>query len=253
MPVHLTRTHDAAVARLVIDAPPGNVIDAEVIAGFRNHLATLRDDPALKLIVISGQGKHFSFGASVPEHLPGAVDQMLPAFHDLFRDLEATGVPTAAVVTRQCLGGGAELASWCGMVFCDPATRIGCPEIHLAVFPPIAALSWRWRLGGARATRLVLEGAVVDGQRAVDLGLADVLDANPEQAMEAWFDANLAPRSPVAIRHAWRACRAPLARSLDEELPALERQYLDELMAHPDPVEGLGAFLEKRAPVWRAL
>ena len=57
-------------------------------------------------------------------------------------------------------------------------------------------------------------------------------------------------RSPVALRYGVRAARLPLRRALQEDLPQLERMYLDELMAESDAVEGLRAFMEKREPHW---
>lgn len=241
--------YDDQVEHLLLDHPKGNVLDADLVGALRERIAGLAR-PALKLVVIEGAGRHFSFGASVPEHLPGRVDAMLSGFHGLFRDLEGLGVPTAAVVRGQCLGGGFELATWCGRVFCDASARFAVPEVKLGVFPPIAALGLRWRVGGANATRLVITGETVDGAAAVAMGLADVLDPAPDRAWQAWFEEHLLPHSAVAVRAAWRATRRPMRCALDEDLPALERAYLDDLMACADPVEGLQAFLDRRPPQW---
>lgn len=250
MPVRTETLFDGAVERLIFDASPGNVLDGEMVRAIRFELQRLEDRRELRLVVFEGAGRHFSFGASVEEHLPGRVVTMLRHFHDMFRDLESLQVPTAAVVRGQCLGGGFELATWCGQVFCDPTAVFAVPEIELAVFPPIAAISLPWRIGGSRATRMIITGERVDGRRAADLGLADICDDDPEAALFAWYESSLARMSPSALRIAWSAARMPMARALTKELDELERLYLIKLMALRDPAEGLSAFIEKRAPVW---
>jgi cyclohexa-1,5-dienecarbonyl-CoA hydratase len=101
--------HDNAVLRLTLDDPPGNVLDSEMVSSLREAVVAARGIPELKLLVFDGSGKHFSFGASVEEHLPEQVEAMLQGFHGFFRDLMETDIPTLALVHGQCLGGGLEL------------------------------------------------------------------------------------------------------------------------------------------------
>ncbi|MBI2571641.1 MAG: enoyl-CoA hydratase/isomerase family protein [Candidatus Schekmanbacteria bacterium] len=242
---------DGQLERLILNRPKGNVLDLEMIAELGARLDSLHPvRPELKAVMLEGAGGHFSFGASVEQHLPASVGKLLPAFHNLFRQLEALSVPSVAVVRGQCLGGGFELALWCGWIFCDPSARFAVPEIKLAVFPPIAAAALPWRIGGARATDLILTGRAITGSEAVSLGLAASCTDDPEAAFQTWFAASLAPLSPLAVKLAWRASRRPLAAALAHDVPELEALYLDELMRHADPVEGLTAFLERRAPRW---
>ncbi len=249
-PLRQERAHGDAVVRLILDRPKANVLDMEMVRALRGAIAGLRDDAGLKLVVFEGSGPHFSFGASVPEHLPGRVESMLPDFHQLFVELEALGVPTAAAVRGQCLGGAAELVLWAGRVVLHPGARIGVPEVTLGVFPPIAALGLRWRVSGARATEMVVTGDPLSAEAALATGLADAIDDDPRAAVDRWYSAHLSGLSAVAVRFAWRAARAPMRRALAEDLPQLERLYLQELMACHDPVEGLTAFVEKRTPTW---
>ena len=251
-PIRCTSERSGQIQRIVLDRPKGNVIDLEMIAAIRSRLAELAADPGpTRLLVFEGTGEHFSFGASVPEHLPGRVEGMLPAFHGLFRDLEALGVPTAALVRGQCLGGAFELALWCGVIFCEPSARFGLPETKLGVFPPLAAIALPWRVPGARASQMILSGDTYDAQGAVAWGLVDRCTADAGPALLQWFDERLTGKSAVAVRMAWRSSRRLLSRALAIDLPELERLYLEELMAHRDPVEGLTAFLERRQPVWK--
>jgi cyclohexa-1,5-dienecarbonyl-CoA hydratase len=206
---------------------------------------------SLKLLVFEGAGANFSFGASIDEHLPEPMTKLLPSFHALFDELEAIEVPTAAVVRGQCLGGGMELAATCGRVICEPGAQFGLPEVKLGVFPPVAALLLPWRTGGARATDLILGGESVDAETAVTLGIADRCVPDAEAELQRWFEAELAPRSAIALRFAWRAARRTIRRALSDELPEIERMYLKDLMSYADPEEGIRSFLEKRPPVWK--
>jgi len=249
-PVRVEPLYCGAVQRVVLARPPANLLDSEMIEAVGLTLSGLGELPGLRLLVFEGEGRHFGFGASISEHLPGQVEAMLPRFHALFTLLEELAIPTAAIVRGQCLGGACELATWCGTVFCEPTATLGFPEVTVGAFPPIAALGLRWRMTGAMATELVLTGRTVSGVQAVALGLADHCDHAPENAWRRWYEASLAPRSPAVLRLAWKAVRRPQRLALEHDLPALERVYLEELVPHPDATEGLEAFLEKRPPQW---
>src|SRR5262249_51685556 len=121
--------HEGAVHRVVLSRPPGNVIDTAMVTALRDEVRALRPDPdhpsPLKLVVFDAEGANFSYGASVHEHAPDLIMKLLPSFHAFFRELEDIGVPTAAVVRGNCLGGGLELVIACGRVFAEPAARFG--------------------------------------------------------------------------------------------------------------------------------
>lgn len=250
-PIRTASESSGQLERILLDRPKGNVLDAEMIGAITARVDALaRNLGPLKLLVFEGSGAHFSFGASVEEHLPEKIGEVLPRFHALFRRIEALSVPTAAVVRGQCLGGGFELALWCGMVFCEPSARFGVPEIKLGVFPPVAALALPWRVSGARAVQIVLSGDAIEGEEAARLGIADRCDDDAEAVMRGWFAAELAGKSAVAVRAAWKAARRPLAERFETRIGELEKLYLEDLMSRRDPAEGIRAFLEKRAPIW---
>ena len=250
-PIRCSTEHSGQLERIVLDRPKGNILDCEMLAAIRSRVEELADSPGpVKLLVFEGAGKHFSFGASVEEHLPGRVEAMLSQFHRLFLDLERLSVPTAAIVRGQCLGGGFELALWCGYLLCEPSARFGVPETKLGVFPPIAALALPWRVPGARSTQLILSGESLEGAEAARLGIADVCSEDAEAALQELFESKLAGKSAVALRAAYRASRRLLTDGLKNDIWSLEKFYLTELMAYRDPVEGISAFLERRPPVW---
>jgi cyclohexa-1,5-dienecarbonyl-CoA hydratase len=234
--------------------PKANVLDAELVAALDATFAELArpapGQPALRGVLLDAEGPHFSFGASVAEHLPERFEGMLRGFHALvLRLLEAT-VPVLVAIRGQCLGGGLELASAGGVLFAGRDAKLGQPEIVLGVFAPVASCLLPERIGPAAAEELLLSGRSVDAEEALRLGLVHAVADDPEAAAFAWFDAHLATKSASSLAHAVRAVRSGLAERVRTKLAALERQYATELMASRDAVEGLTAFLEKRPARW---
>jgi cyclohexa-1,5-dienecarbonyl-CoA hydratase len=245
------RGYGGTVAYLTLSAPPGNVIDREMMGSLRTALGALHADPHLHLIVIEGQGDHFSFGVSIEEHRPEAVRAMLADFHGLFRDLLDQDVPLLALVRGRCLGGGLELAAFCDWLFAVEGAALGQPEIRLGVFAPLASILLPWRMGG-RALDLLLTGRPVTPTEGQALGLVDrVLPvATTAGELDRWIAEHVLPWSASSLRLARRAARHALNERIRAELPALERLYLDDLMSTHDAAEGIEAFLRKRPPSW---
>jgi len=234
--------------RVVLDAPKANVLDSAMMGSIHRVLDEAKGRSGLKLLWFSGAGDHFSFGASVPEHVRDRAPAMLKAFHGLFFKLADLAVVTAATVRGRCLGGGMELATFCHRVVAHPSAVLGQPEIQLAVLPPVASLILPSRIGQARADDLVLTGRSVAAAEALAMGLIDEVAEDPDAALTAWAERELVPKSAAALRYAVRAARWRFNQTLRTELPAVEKAYLEELMATHDANEGLAAFLEKRPP-----
>jgi cyclohexa-1,5-dienecarbonyl-CoA hydratase len=211
-----------------------------------------RSAVGLKAIVLEGSGGHFSFGASVQEHLPDQVQAMLAELRQLVLRMLDSHVVVLAAVKGQCLGGGLELAGVCHRVFASRDAKFGQPEIALGVFAPIASIVLPERIGRAHGEDLCLTGRVVTADEALRMGLADeIAEGDPADAALAWARTHFAARSAASLRMAVKAVRADLTARIRVELPALEAMYLDELMATHDAHEGLRAFLDKRPPAWR--
>ena len=237
------------VLRLVLDTPPGNVLDAAMVSALRDVVNGARSRPT-RAVILEGAGDHFSFGASIQEHLPGHVRSMLRGFHGLFRDLIALQRPLIAAVRGRCLGGGLELAAFCHRVFAHSAAVLGQPEIRLAVLAPAASIVLPRRVGQAAADHLLLTGATVDANEASRIGLVDEIEDDPSSAALAYAQRSFGTMSIPALALAVHAARSELHAAFLEHIDRLETLYLDELMALSDPEEGLRAFLEKRRPVW---
>jgi cyclohexa-1,5-dienecarbonyl-CoA hydratase len=248
--VTVRHEHGGQLARLILDAPKANILDSEMLRALIGALEDAESAPAVKLVVLEGAAKHFSFGASVEEHRAAPSRKMIPLFGRLFRTLIETRLPLLAAVRGQCLGGGMELACFCHWVFAEPEARFGQPEIHLGVFPPVAALVLPLLVGQAAADDLCLTGRTITAEQARELGLVHTLSADLESAVQDFFHAHIEPRSAAALRLTARASRYLFNTAFCQNWAELERIYLDELMETADANEGIAAFLEKRQPNW---
>ena len=175
---------------------------------------------------------------------------MLKKLHALITQMLEYPVPIIAAVHGQCLGGGLELACASGLIIAAPDTRLGQPEISLAVFAPAASCLLPERIGQSQAEMMLLSGQSVDAEMARQTGLVDEISDEPTEAALAWIDANIIGKSASSLRIAISAARHDYIARIREKLQAVEAMYLDELMKTNDAVEGLNAFLEKRKPVW---
>lgn len=245
---------DGAVLKITLNSPKANILEAAMLGDIACALAGLSNEKDLKLLVFEGEGKHFSFGASVPEHTKGNAAMMLKAFHKVFYDLARLSIPTMAIVRGQCLGGGMELALFCNFIVADGTAMFGQPEIILGVFPPPASVMLPRKVGQTYADDLVLTGRSIDATEAKRIGLLTVLAEEETDAWEAaqkWIERHILPKSAESLRIANAAVRRDFFRAIREDLPWMEGLYLKELMESQDANEGIKAFMEKRKPVWK--
>lgn len=249
-PLRVRETASGRLLQLTLDRPKANLIDAAMIAALEAALGGNLDRPEIGAVLIDAEGPHFSFGASVEEHLPGQCAGMLRGLHGLIRRMLDSPVPILVAVQGQCLGGGLELALAGHLLFAAPDAALGQPEMKLGVFAPAASCLLPELIGPQRAFDLLLSGRSISGAEAVAMGLALQSADPPSQAALAYFAEQLEPKSSASIRHAVRAARAGFAARVKERLAAVERQYLDELMGTQDAVEGLQAFIAKRKARW---
>jgi cyclohexa-1,5-dienecarbonyl-CoA hydratase len=249
-PIKTWVDRDGALLRVRLATPKANIVDAAMIAALHEALVEHRERRGLRALLLDAEGPHFSFGASVEEHLADRCAAMLAALHALLIAMVEFPVPILAAVRGQCLGGGLEVALAAGPIFATPEAQFGQPELKLGVFAPAASCLLTYRINQVDAEDLLFSGRSVSGEEAKAMGLVYALAADPEAAAIAYFEAHLAPKSAAALTCAVAAVRAPLIRTLRHRLAEVEALYLDRLMKTHDANEGLAAFLAKRAPTW---
>ena len=251
-PVSVAFDAQQARAAFTLFHPKGNIVTADMVRSLRSALEGLGENPHLKLITIEGAGKDFSFGASIPEHAPEQIGQVLPDMHALIYDLLDAPAPTAALVRGRCFGGGFELALACDFIVAEEDASFALPEMALGVFAPAASVLLPARVGLAQAGPSLLMGATVTAAEWHARGLVHQLAApgGLSAAVDEWFARTMAPRSAAALRHGVAAMRMALQAHVRTVLPEIERLYLHDLMRTHDAVEGIAAFMAKRPPAW---
>lgn len=251
--VKINFTHNNAVARIILDDGKGNILDQLMMSELQETFVSFRENNNLKLIVFEGEGKNFSFGASVEEHKKEYAADMLYSFHKLFYSLIDLSIPTLAKLSGQCLGGGMELALMCNFIFADKTLKLGQPEIIIGVFPPPASVILPLKIGLARAEDLLITGKTISATEAKENGLVNEIFENKDElelGINTWIEQFIIPKSASSLRFAVKAARHNFNQTLLNLLPQLENIYVNQLMETNDANEGINSFVEKRKPVW---
>ena len=240
------------LARILLSNPPVNVIDLAMMEELGRSISEIEADRGISVVVISGSGRGFSAGVDVAAHTPDKVEEMLAKFHGVIRSLADSRKVTMAAVQGACLGGGAELAMVCDLVYTTESANWGFPEIKLGCYPPVAVTALAALVGQKRAADMILTGRTLSGIEAAEIGLANravpaaQLDAEVAECVD-----RVSKLSPAALAVTKKAIYAWDAIHFDKGLARAEKIYLEELMKVEDSREGINAFLQKREPRWQ--
>jgi cyclohexa-1,5-dienecarbonyl-CoA hydratase len=240
----------SGLARITLDRPPVNVLTTAMMRDLAAALRRVAADETVRVVRLDAEGKTFSAGVDVGDHLGDLLPSMMASLGDLFVAFASVPQPVVAVVQGAALGGGLEVVLGCDLVVASEKATFGQPEIKLGVFAPAASCLLPPRIGQAAAEDLLLSGRSVDAQEALALGLVTAIADDPQAAALDWFDRHLADKSASSLALALAAVRAARAAEIRRRLRDLEALYLDRLMKTRDANEGLNAFLAKRAPKW---
>jgi cyclohexa-1,5-dienecarbonyl-CoA hydratase len=241
----------SSIARVKLINSPLNVIDLHMTREIQRALIDLEARREVSVVLFEGDAGAFSAGVDIKAHLPEQIHEMLTGFHAVIRAIVSSRKVTIAAVRGICLGGGAELAAVCDMVYTARDATWGFPEIKLACYPPVATVALPALVGQKRAAELILTGRQFSGDEAVAIGLAnrsaqtEELDVLVQETLD-----QLQQLSPTALAHAKKALYAWDAVHFDKGLARAEKIYLEELISTADAREGIIAFLDKRTPKW---
>jgi enoyl-CoA hydratase len=248
-------TVEDKVAVLVLDHPPVNAFNPQTLKELGEALDELNDNPAVKVIVITGGGQ-LAFAAGADVGVIGAIVKsrnlaegaaMIELGQAVFNKIENSNKPVIAAINGVCLGGGLELAMACHMRICGDRVRLGQPEINLGIIPGWGGTQRLARIvGPAKATEMILTGDQITAQQAMQLRLVNMVVPGGEVMRQAkGLAAKIANKSAVSVAAALAAIRAGLDADLADGLAA-ERKQFDIVTASADALEGVSAFLEKR-------
>ena len=245
-----------AIALVTISNPPVNALSAQVFAELAAALDELCRRRDVGAVIITGAGERaFVAGADVTQF--PSLDGVSGADFSrrgqgVFDKIEELPVVSIAAVNGAALGGGCELALVCDLRVAAENAVFGQPEVNLGVMPGYGGTQRLPRLIGAGlAKELIFTGDPVSAQEAYRIGLVNRVAPRGQAVEEA---RNLArkilSRAPIGVRVAKQCINRGLQTSLREGL-ALEAAAFGGLFETEDAKEGVKAFLEKRAPVFR--
>ncbi len=233
-----------------------NALDARTVEELVEAVETVRRDPAVRALVLTGAGdKAFVAGADI-----AAMSTMTPVQARRFADmghrlgaaLEGLEIPTVAAVNGFALGGGCELAMACDLVYASEKARFGQPEVNLGLIPGFGGTQrLSRRVGLMRAKEMVFTGDFYDARKSMEMGL--VLEVLPPDKLLEHAVAQarkIASKGPVAVAQAKRA----LERGADADLRTgaeVEIQAFAVCFGTEDAREGMKAFLEKRPAAFK--
>lgn len=239
------------LGRIVLSHPPLNILTRDVLAGVRRKLDRLAGEPSLRALLLSAEGKHFSAGADVGEHLPPDYRELIPEFIQTVADLISFPLPVVAAVQGRCLGGGFELAMGADIIVAAEGASFGQPEILLGVLPPAACAILPRLCSPGLAAELVLGGDPLSAHEAQREGLVRRVVPESELEETAMDIARKMTRHSAATLRIGKRMLAGDPGAVREALDRAGSLYIDELMETHDAREGLHAFMEKRRPEWK--
>lgn len=236
-------------ARITLNNPPLNVIDIPMMEELRAALEQIETRPEISVIVFAGSEQAFSSGVNIADHTPDKVRGMLTDFHSVIRSVVGSSKLTIASVRRHCLGGGAELALVCDLIYASPDSVWGFPEIKLACYAPVASVALSAIVGQKLTAELLLTGRTLTGEEALAAGLVNAVADDPEMLVAECVQ-RVSQLSPAGLRIAKKALYAWDSMHFEKGLARAEQIYMDELMKTADAQEGVAAFMERRRPKW---
>lgn len=249
---HIEVGFQDGLGTITFNRPPVNVLNIAMMGEINEVLTSWQGKKDLKVVLFRAQGKCFSAGVDVGEHMGDLAPKMIEAFHLIFRLMEGLGVVTVSSVYGSCLGGGCEVAIFSDLVIASEDAKFGQPEIVVGVFPPIAAQMLPRIIGRKAAMELILSGRIISATEALQMGVVNkvVKKEDLEKETEAFLKPYLGLSAEV-LRLTKKAVVKGLRDDMEPSLQVIEKIYLEELMKTHDAQEGLKAFLEKRKPAWK--
>ena len=256
MPVRY-EVDDLGAAFVTLDSPETrNALSDVLLDELLDALGRARNDDDVRVVVLgSSHERVFSAGGDL-KAFAGEVPTIakyagLDRFPRLFSAIGGLGKPVICAAGGDVLAGAFGLALACDLVIAREGVRFGCPEIDVGVFPfMISALIYR-NVPRMKANELMMLGRPIDAVEAARLDIVNAVVPGEEfeETVRSWAHA-VAAKSPLLMKLGKDAIDATRDMSLPEALSAL-RSQLALALSTEDVVEGVTAFREKRAPVWR--
>lgn len=236
-----------------------NALSPDLVTTLDAALKAADEDKGVRVVVITGAGvgdkQAFCAGGDLGGGLTGDgfFEQHLArgSFAELLLTMRRLKTPTVAAVNGLALGGGFGIVLACDLAVAADDARLGTPEVKRGLFPMMIAALIDEVMPKKAAMELMLTGGEVSGSRAVDLGIVNQVVARADvAAAAATLAKKVASMSPAVLALGKRAIHLQRDMPFEQKLMFLRDQLTLNLQLE-DAAEGIGAFLEKRDPVWK--
>jgi len=244
------------IGYITINRPQAmNALNTDVLKELKDVLGTIEADDAVKAVIVTGEGKAFVAGADIAQMSKlNAVEgrAMMAAGHEVMNTIDQMAKPFIAAVNGFALGGGCELAMACDIRIASEKAKFGQPEVGLGIIPGFGGTQRLSRLvGKGMAKYLIYTAEMINAEEAYRIGLVEKVVA-PEELLETAEKVakTIASKAPIAIA----AAKTAINNGFDMDLKSASRLEVETTtvcFASEDKNEGMGAFLEKRAPQWK--
>lgn len=255
-PFHVSR--DGGVLEVRLDRPPANAIDAATSRLLSEVFVEFRDDPAMRVAIVTATGdRFFSAGWDLKAAAGGEppdADYGAGGFGGI-QQLPDLNKPVICAVNGMAVGGGLELAISADLIVAAEHARFALPEIKAGTLADAATLRLPRRIPYHIAMELLFTGRWMDAEEALRWGLVNhVVPADQLMPRARELAASLAAGPPLVFAAIKEVARASETLSFAEAIERVARRRFPTVAAlyeSEDQKEGARAFAEKRPPVWR--
>jgi methylglutaconyl-CoA hydratase len=255
MAVVRSETDERGVSRITLARPERkNAFDAALISELTAAASGV--DRSARAVVLAADGDVFCAGADLnwmKSMVEYGLDQNLAdsrAMSDMFRSLDELPMPLVARVQGAALGGGAGLVAVADVVVASTEAMFGFTEVRVGIMPSVVSPYVIRRLGAGRAGALFVTGMRFDARHALEIGLADAVEAPEElDAKLALYVDAIVAGAPNAVNAAKKLVRDVAGQNI-EAVRELTVERIAALRVSPEGQEGMRAFLERRKPSW---
>jgi len=230
-----------------------NALNIEMMGEILNTLKYFDSNKEIGCIIITGNKKAFAAGADIKEMATqSAIDMYVRDQFATWDNIRKIKKPIIAATSGFVLGGGCELVMTCDIIVAAECTRFGQPEIKIGIIPGAGGTQRLTRaIGKARAMEMILTGRMYSAREMFEAGLVSRIADDEVFLEEAQALAKeIAAMPPLAVQIAKDSILKAFDTTIETGLE-LERKLFYLLFASEDMKEGMGAFIEKRKPIWK--
>ncbi len=245
-----------SIATITMNRPQAmNALNDKVLRELKETIAQVRDDPRVRVVIITGEGPAFVSGADIPAMMVKSlieIREFTQFGHQVLKEIERLEKPVIAAINGYALGGGLELALACDIRIASTEARMGFPEVGLGIFPGFGGTQRAtYLIGKGRASELIFTGSQIGAEEAASIGLVNRA-VPPRQLMTEVrrLAERIARQAPIAVGRAKTTINQALQSNLDAGL-TYELEAVALTFGTQDKTEGMTAFLERRRPQFK--